>query len=141
MESDLPAIIERELTKSGKKELVEIADGFFTVDSSTFERVNAIYIYDSRNKIHDVICSLEEAEQLRTHLEWAFSKGMFNVIYLEPNNSPRFAHVLARIRSPGDLGYYFGIIKTELEEGRYPVKYSISKVLNTESSAKWRGLI
>ena len=140
MKNDLPSVIERELIHSGKKELTEIAEGFFTFNNSAFEKVDAIYIYDSRNKIHDVICSLEEAEKLREHLEWFFSKGGFNVLYLEPNNSPKLASVLARIRSPEDLDYYFGIIKTELEEGRYPVKYSISKVLNTESSAKWRSL-
>ena len=123
-----------------KKELTEIAEGFFTLDNSLSEKVNAIYIYDSRNKTHDVICNLEETEKLKEHLLWSFSNGMFNVLYLEPNNSPQFANVLVRIRSPEDLDYYIGIVREEIAEGRFPVKYSISRVLNIDKSAKWRSL-
>jgi hypothetical protein len=138
MKNNLPMMLQKGLTDSGKREITEVADGFFTIDKSKLEKVDAIYVYNSRNKIHDVICSVDEAEKIRGHLDWFFSKGGFNVLYLEPSNSPIFSNVLVRIRCSEDLDYYFDLVKTELEEGRYPVKYSISRVLNLEKSTKWR---
>ena len=141
MENNLPAILEKELINSEKKDLTQVATGFYVFDRGKFDRVDAIYIYDSRNMFNEVICNLDEVEKTKEHLDWFYQKDGFNTLALQlRDDSPYFSNVLVRIRCQEDLDYYMGIVKKEIEAERFPVKYSIARVLNVDKSAKWRSL-
>jgi len=141
MKDNLPAILGEELVQSGKKELTQVATGFYVFDRGKFDKVDAIYIYDSRNVFNEVISSLEEVKKTKEHLDWFYQKDGFNTLALKlRDDSPIFSNILVRIKCQEDLDYYMEIVKKEIEAERYPVKYSIACVLNVDKSAKWKSL-
>ncbi|VVB83761.1 Uncharacterised protein [uncultured archaeon] len=137
---NLPLLIERELAKSGK-EIFEVSSGIFTTETEVFKDINTVIFYDSRNKFMPVLCNTKEVEELRKHLIWLYSKGGINSMYIETKNNPEISSAVIGIKRREEIDSIMDFCKSEIEQERYPVKYSFGLCVNVNKLAKWKSLL